>query len=747
VKPSGPDADSFLFLKNCLENILGDPSSGAAHAELPLPDPVPGAGLLLDRIELKEELRQFASVGYRRAIVLLGAPGWGKKELAANFADERREDFAGVLWINCHRSEGVPSTLLARLNGLLQANGDTCLDGYWKNANGDRLERALKRLLPALGRSPYLVVLRGLHEWLEPSGAFADEGLSRIVHALVTAAGQSKLVITSQVTPNWNVVDMPLGALTLARVGGLDEESSIDLLKMSGLDFVPKATLVEAARRYSGMPVALRVFAQLVTQGGRDPEAVLGSADVGTVLSSLLVESIADLANDVREVFELVSVFRAPTSITMLTKSPRPVAGAIPLLDSRCLIEHDRAAGTIYAVDVIRGAVLDVMDPAKLRKLNEEVARLMESNSFNTEPASVEEAKMGIERSYYWLQAGNETNASSALAAVSSALIEWGYADLARVHAEPLLEAAESKGLAAPQAEASFVLGEVADIQGRYRDAEEYFRLTRLKAEESEIWSLVSKSFYRLGRIANSSAKIGEAEGLFALCIQTCLVHGVTEGWAGSLLSGAWSARESGRSPEEVVHLLEEARQRAIKTADWQIEASAERELGFDAWSARQDETASRDHLRRALELCQKHGLRQELGAVHTTLGFLEVQWSRPDSGITHSWTAIKLARSLGDEHMLASAYDHLGQAWEHKGDVTGAADWYSRALALESEITNPSGQIIVNVHLARTSRKEGRKEEAEDHLRAARLLLVEHQVTSLLPRIQEEEEALAGPK
>jgi tetratricopeptide (TPR) repeat protein/pimeloyl-ACP methyl ester carboxylesterase len=746
VKPSSPEADSFLFLKACLENVLGGSPHGEATPELPLPDPVPGAGRLLDRIELREELRQFASVNHRRSIILLGPPGWGKKELAANFVNERKEQFAGVLWINCHRSQGVPSTLLALLNGLFQANGETCLDGYWQNTNGDRLERALKRLLPAFGRSPYLVVLRALHEWLEPSGTFSDEGLGRIVHGIVTAAGHSKLVITSQIRPSWNLVDIPLEALTVAKVGGLDEDSSIDLLKHSGLDFVPSATLLKAARRYGGMPVALRIFAQLVTQGGHDPEAVLDSADVGTVLNSLLMESMADLPESVRGVFELVSVFRAPTSSTILTTSPRPVAEAIQLLDSRGLIEHDRAAGTIHVVNVIRASVLNVMDAAKLRNLNEEVARLMESDSSNTEPASVEQAKVGIERSYYWLQAGDEASASVALAAVTGALLHWGYADLARVHAEPLLAAARTKELAAPQARAAFVLGEVADIQGRYLDAEEHFRLALLKAEESGFWSLVSTSLYRLGRIASSNARIDEAEKLFALCIQTCKAHGVTEGWAGSLLSGAWSARESGRTPEEVLQLLEDARKRAVETADRQIEASAERELGFDAWTARQDETTSRGHLQKALELCQRHALRQELGAVHTTLGFLEVQWNQPDSAIAHSWAAVELARTLGDEHMLASAYDHLGLAWEHKGDVTGAADWYARALALEREIANPSGQIITNVHLARTSRKLGLKEQAEDHLLAAQLLVAKHGITSLLPRI-EEEVALGGSK
>jgi tetratricopeptide (TPR) repeat protein len=215
-----------------------------------------------------------------------------------------------------------------------------------------------------------------------------------------------------------------------------------------------------------------------------------------------------------------------------------------------------------------------------------------------------------------------------------------------------------------------------------------------------------------------------------------CAESGTTDGWAGSMLSLAWVHRQRGASADEVREEFEAALGRARLTGDSQIEAAAHRELGFLAWDRLHDEALARDHYEAARDISKRRGETKELGAVHAVLGYLEVEWGNVETAADHSWEAIRIATRIGDSHMLATAYDHLGLAWEARGELDSAAQWYERASQKEQQIDNPSGRVITALHLAGVYRKQGLTTEAAEALTLAQRLVQMYGLVDLQLRV-----------
>ena len=736
VKPATRDADAFRFVADCVSRLV-EPSGPRLSAELPTRDPAPAVGVFFDRLELRSDLREFVTNPRQRLFVLAAPPGWGKRNLAAVTVAEHRDLFEDVLWVDCTDARATASAFLGQLHAMLRDNGDTAMEAVWHNVSADGLPRVFTSLVAALNRKRYLVVLHQVERWLDADDLIADPALRSILLRLLAAANKAKIVVTSTVLPRFDPsgLEVPIGVIVERTVAGLDEAAAVELLRASGLRTLDEALLTRVTRQYSGMPIALRIFADLVNRAHRDPASVLRSTEVEEMLDALLMQSLAALPPDAREVVDRFAVFRGPIPRARLDTEP-----LIPMLSQRFVVEVDKASGIVRVAEPVRRAVLGAMTADTSRRLHRLAADSFAGPSRAVRPVDLADAEAALEEAFHRVAAGDVPTAADALWWAGSSLLTWGYVDVVEHEARSVYAVADQD---TARARTAFLLGEVADLKGSYDEADQRFRESLRLSTTADIWSLATCSQYRLGRIAASRSRFGEAEEHFSNCIETCQRHDVTDGWAGALLSLGWVERQRGATGTQVKGRLDQALAKARETGDAQIEASAHRELGYLAWTLSGDEKECRRHLEQARAISESHNEIKELGAVHTTLGFLETKWGDTRGAIQNSWEAVRIAKSIGDNHMLASAYDHLGQAWEQRGDLVAAEEWYRRGGAEEAQIDNPSGRAVTHLHLGRVRRKQGRRVEATEDLATARRLVVSYGITELLPRVEEEEQAL----
>ncbi|GAB1691192.1 tetratricopeptide repeat protein [Krasilnikovia sp. M28-CT-15] len=744
VKPATRDADAFRFVLDRVWQLVGrDGTTTAATAaapELPRRDGVPAVGVVLGRLELRAELASFVADRHQRLFLLAGPPGWGKRTVAAKAFDDHRGSFDDALWIDCTEARDTASAFLGQLHAMVSEQGDSALEGRWHQRDPDSLPAIIQRLMPALNRKRYLIVLHRVERWLGADGSIRDEALRTVLLAVLTRVNAAKVLVTSEVFPRFDPsgVEVPLGAVVERKVGGLDEDAAVHLLRASGLGSADEQLLRRVAAQYGGMPAALRAVADLVVRGHRPLDQVLQSAEVDVAMDDLVNQSLADLPESARHALDCLAVLRRPVGRTDLPRLGDEAADAVPLLAQRFLVEVDLDNDTVRIAPAVRRAVLVAMPADTAARLHRAAARFYARDPRPPRPDDLADAETALEELFHRTEAGELDAASQVLWWAGPALLTWGYADVVDREARRVVTAADP----ASHARAAFLLGEVADLGGQYDAAAAHFSDSRQAGAEAGLWPIVTLSVYRLGRIASARSRLAEAEELLRECVAECERHAVTDGLAGALLSLGWVERQQGASEEAVERRFEEALARA-RGVDSQVEASAHRELGYLAWTRFGRQEDAREHLARARVICERHHDVKELGAVHTTLGYLEVQWGDTDAAIDNLWAAVDIARRIGDAHLLASAYDHLGQAWERRGELGGAEDWYDRSLDTQTQIGNPSGRAVTHLHRSRVRRLQGRGAAAAADLDAARRLVVAYGITDLGARVAEEERAL----
>ncbi len=481
-----------------------------------------------------------------------------------------------------------------------------------------------------------------------------------------------------------------------------------------------EATLRRAAAQYGAMPSALRVFGARISQGGGSPQELFESSEVEIAVDALWSQSLAELPPDARSLLDQLAVLRVPILRTDLDKLVPGSGVAFSVLVQRLFVEFDSEGGTIVVTESARRIACHAMTSGTADWSHRRAAQYYRLVRGMAPPTDLHESKAGLEEVFHLVAARDPDSAALALLWAGPALLRWGYADIVEREARGVAVASKS---AAAIAQSAFFLGEVADLQGRYDEAAAHFQNSQDAGHSAGLSSLVALALYRLGRIASARGRLGEAEDYLDRCLEACAESGVTEGWAGAMLSLAWVHRQRGASVDDVRQGFDAALSKARQTGDFQVEASAHRELGFLAWDRLGDEALAREHYVTARTISERQKEAKELGAVHAVLGYLEVQWGNVDAAADHSWEAIRIANAIGDSHMLATAYDHLGLAWEARGDFDGAAQWYQRSSQKEEQIGNPSGLVITGLHLAVVLRKQGRPAEAAAELTNARRL------------------------
>lgn len=741
VKPATRDDDAFRFVAERVKRATQVEFSSddrLSPVQLPARDGIPAVGLFLDRIELRSELGSFVADRQHRLFVLAGPPGWGKHQLAAKVVDEHRSLFDDVVWIDCTEAGDTASVFLGRLHGVLSEHGDTALEGLWRDPGPD----ALGQLLAALNRKRYLIVFHRIDRWLDTEGLIRDTALRTVLMGLLAKVNSAKLVMTSSVVPKFDPtgLELPVGTVVERLVGGLDPTAAVELLRASGLHSLSEDLLQRVAVQYTGMPAALRVFAEMTVRNHRDPEQILRSTEVETALDNLLRQSLGELPEDARALLDRLSVLRRPIERRDVERLYVGGGLALTVLMQRFLVEGKDDLATVRVSEAARRICVDEMTAETSRRLHRAAAHFYAVEVRPVRPGRLADAEAALEEVFHLAEADDVGAAAEALWWAGPTLLAWGYVDT--VHREASRVAAAA-GDDASTAHAAFLLGEVADLRGDHDNAIAHYEASKNAGIAAEMWSIVTLSLSRLGRVASARGRLTESEAHLNEALEVGGQRGIAAGLAGALLSLGWIERQRGASADAVIQRFSDALTVARESGDPQAEASAHRELGFMAWTRSHDEKESRRHFEEARTISERENEVKELGAVHATLGYLELQWGDTRAAIDDSWAAVRIAKRIGDIHMLATAYDHLGQAWEARGDLQSAEEWYRRSLDKTLKTDNPSGRAVTTVHLGRVLRKQGRLEEASTDLHTARQLVVSHGLTELMPRVVEEEDAL----
>jgi predicted ATPase/DNA-binding SARP family transcriptional activator len=188
------------------------------------------------------------------------------------------------------------------------------------------------------------------------------------------------------------------------------------------------------------------------------------------------------------------------------------------------------------------------------------------------------------------------------------------------------------------QVQATFALGTLAELVGRYADAAEQHRAGLRMAEELGLWAEVSYQLSWLGRIALLERRFAEAEELHRRAVDTAVAHGFAPGRIYALTGLALGARRTG-DLARAENLLQEV-------LDWH--------RGVDA------------------ELATT--------LIHAELGFVAELRGDVETAVERQLHGYAVARRTGDPRALALALEGLAGAialagaYRHGARLLGAA-------------------------------------------------------------------------
>ncbi|HUH07934.1 MAG TPA: alpha/beta fold hydrolase [Egibacteraceae bacterium] len=446
VKPKDRHADGFRYVADRVREALQRKATAAdelALEDAPLRDPLPAAGLLIDRTAPLEDLRLFLTAPAGRLLILQGPSGMGKTALVAAAVERHRRDFDDVLWIECRRGRDSAGLLLRRLHALFSDNADSSLEGLWQNVDAQRLERPVSALLAALNRKSYLLIFDDLQQWLNGDGRVSDEGVGHILLALATHHHSSKEIILTAARTSLDPdgLSAPIGAIAEHHLAGLERADAIELLRAAGLGSIDGVLLDEVAERANGVPAALRIYANLVVRQHQDPRAILDRLDVEASMDELTGQAVADLPEEALRALRLLSLFRLPVSLQRAEQIGGVRQRDVRLLADRFLVELDVASGTVAPTESARGFALRTLSEPERAQLHGLAASYYAAQPRPDRPRRVEDVQAGLEEAYHSRLAGDLEAAASALVWAGRHLLIWGYADLVEREAEDLLRA------------------------------------------------------------------------------------------------------------------------------------------------------------------------------------------------------------------------------------------------------------------------------------------------------------------
>ncbi|WP_142104391.1 BTAD domain-containing putative transcriptional regulator [Pseudonocardia cypriaca] len=198
------------------------------------------------------------------------------------------------------------------------------------------------------------------------------------------------------------------------------------------------------------------------------------------------------------------------------------------------------------------------------------------------------------------------------------------------------------------QVQASFALGAIAELTGRYAEAAEQHRAGLRMAEELGLWAEVSYQLSWLGRVALLERRFADAEGLHRRAVDTAVAHGFAPGRIYALTGLALGERRTGQ--------LDAAEQHLREVLDWHLGSGADIAITL----------------------------------IHAELGFVAELRGDAEGALAHHLAGHAIARRSGDRRALALALEGLAGSVALAGAHRQAARLLGAAAAARESVGAP---------------------------------------------------------
>lgn len=330
-----------------------------------------------------------------QGLVVTGLAGIGKTALVSSWIVQHK-DRSHVFWYDLH-AETTPYSILADLGSFLSGLGARGLAAFMTDPRPMRLSVATRILERDLNAYPIVIVFDGVERSVSTTQRFIADAFVRGL-----AKTRARAILVARHLPNsmFRSLDGVDRRLTFFRLGALDLESAVSLLKAGGLQ-ADRSTL----ERYAGTARRHPLLLNLMSRSG-------GAA--GTVGRYLQEEIWKNLSSTERATLEAASMFRSAAPPSVL----RNIAGVTPqgieALLGKNLLET-AVTGRLSIHDLVRDFVRNRASPQRLLQLHHQAAK-----SFLRR----QEPERRLEGFYHLVQAGRAREAADLLERERAAILD-----------------------------------------------------------------------------------------------------------------------------------------------------------------------------------------------------------------------------------------------------------------------------------------------------------------------------------
>ena len=300
---------------------------------------------------------------------------------------------------------------------------------------------------------------------------------------------------------------------------------------------------------------------------------------------------------------------------------------------------------------------------------------------------------------------------ADALYVLGNVAIESGHIDEAERHAKKVLAFRRRSDDEAAVAFSYHQIGAVAQHRQRLDEAEEWFRKALTVLERLGLERSAATEFHHLGVIAQERQWLEEAEGWYRKGLEIFERLGLERDAADEYHQLGTIAEERLRL-DEAEGWYRKALEIFERLGPEPAAADEYHELGVIAHKRHQLDEAE-NWYRRALTIRERLGPERDAARVYHELGILARDRQRLDEAESWYGRALEIFDRLGHRPLLVDTLAELGLLRRGQGNPGEAVSWFGKALAVAVEYNmRVEGQILSD--LARTMKDMGEEEFTE---------------------------------